>query len=275
LWKPSTPDLPGWDSPWGRGRPGWHIECSAMSEQHLGKTFDIHGGGLDLIFPHHENEIAQSRCAHDGEPLANYWMHNGFLTINNDKMSKSLKNFFTVRELLAVAPGEALRLALLTGHYRQPLDFSIESLEKAKATLDRWYGALRSTTAVQTESVKPSDAFEDTLRDDLNTPLAIAHLHELVNELNRATSPAEQAPIKAQLRASGAALGLLQQTPEAWLQGSDVSGPTGEEIETQIAARLAARKARNFAESDRIRDALAAEGVILEDGPSGTTWRRS
>jgi cysteinyl-tRNA synthetase len=276
LWKPSTPNQVGWTSPWGYGRPGWHIECSAMAAAHLGATFDIHGGGLDLIFPHHENEIAQSRCAHDNAPLAKYWMHNGFLTINNDKMSKSLKNFFTVRELLAVAPGEALRLALLSGHYRQPLDFSVEALQNAKVTLDRWYGALRNTASAPTSPAPAPSAIEAALLDDLNTPLAIAHIHELANELNRATTPAEQAPLRAQILAAGTTMGLLQHDPEVWFrwQPANQSGPSDTEIEGQIAARLAARKARNYAESDRIRDNLAAQGVILEDNAGGTTWRR-
>ncbi|MDR3449234.1 MAG: cysteine--tRNA ligase [Alphaproteobacteria bacterium] len=273
LWKPSSPEQVGWDSPWGRGRPGWHIECSAMSEAHLGTTFDIHGGGLDLIFPHHENEIAQSRCSHNGAPLAKYWMHNGFLTINSDKMSKSLKNFFTVRELLAVAPGEALRLALLSGHYRQPLDFSLEALQTAKATLDKWYGALRNASAMQTEPATLPRAFEEALLDDLNTPLAIAAMHEMVNELNRDPSPA----LKAQLLAAGGALGLLREEPELWSRWKPAgqSGPTDAEIQAQIEARLAARKAKNYAESDRIRDALAAQGIILEDSAGNTTWRRN
>lgn len=273
LWKPSLPEQVGWDSPWGRGRPGWHIECSAMAETHLGATFDIHGGGLDLIFPHHENEIAQSRCAHDNAPLANYWMHNGFLTFANDKMSKSLKNFFTVRELLAVAPGEALRLALLSGHYRQPLDFSQNSLFQAKSKLDRFYIALRATASVQTDTVPPPEAVEAALMDDLNTPLAIAEIDRLAAELYRTDNPRA---IKSQLLAAGAALGLLQQDPEAWLrwQTANQSGPTDTDIEAQIAARLAARKAKNYAESDRIRGALAAQGVILEDSAGGTTWRR-
>ena len=276
LWKPSTPDQAGWDSPWGRGRPGWHIECSAMAEEHLGATFDIHGGGLDLIFPHHENEIAQSRCSHDNAPLAKYWMHNGFLTINNDKMSKSLKNFFTVRELLEVAPGEALRLALLSGHYRQPLDFSVEALQTAKATLDKWYGALRNTTAGHAKPVEIPSTLEDALLDDLNTPLAIAHVHELVTELNRAATPAEQVPLRAQILAAGAALGLLQQNPEAWFRWhpASQSALSDAEVEAQITARLAARATKNYAESDRIRDALAAQGVILEDSAGKTTWRR-
>jgi cysteinyl-tRNA synthetase len=274
LWKPSTTDQVGWDSPWGRGRPGWHIECSAMAKQHLGITFDIHGGGLDLIFPHHENEIAQSRCAHDGAPLAHVWMHNGFLTIDSDKMSKSLGNFFTVRQLLAHAPGEALRLALLSGHYRQPLDFSPDALEKAKATLDKWYGALRSASAAHAPAEKTPHAVEAALLDDLNTPLAIAHMHEMVGELNRAASAADQAPLKAQLLAAGQALGLLQQDPEVWFKGKSSGSLIGAEIEKQIAARIEARKNKNFAESDRIRDALAAEGVILEDSAGKTTWRR-
>ena len=276
LWKPSKPEQVGWNSPWGRGRPGWHIECSAMAKEHLGTTFDIHGGGLDLIFPHHENEIAQSRCAHDDAPLATYWMHNGFLTINNDKMSKSLKNFYTVRELLAVAPGEALRLALLSGHYRQPLDFSIEALQTAKATLDKWYGALRNTAAASSSKTAIPASVEDALLDDLNTPLAIAHLHELTTELNRTQSAAEQAPLRAQLIAAGNALGLLQQDSEAWFRWhpADQSALSDAEIETQIAARLAAREAKNYAESDRIRDTLVAQGVILEDSAGKTTWRR-
>jgi cysteinyl-tRNA synthetase len=273
LWKPSAPEQVGWDSPWGRGRPGWHIECSAMAETHLGATFDIHGGGLDLIFPHHENEIAQSRCAHDGAPLSKYWMHNGFLTINSDKMSKSLKNFFTVRELLDIAPGEALRLALLSGHYRQPLDFSENSLFQAKSKLDRFYIALRATASVQVEATQPPEAFEAALLDDLNTPLAIAEIDRLAAELYRTDNPRV---VKSQLLAAGTALGLLQQEPETWLrwQTANQSGLTDAEIEAQIAARLAARKAKNYAESDRIRDALAAQGVILEDGAGGTTWRR-
>lgn len=274
LWKPSSPDQPGWESPWGRGRPGWHIECSAMAKDHLGVTFDIHGGGLDLIFPHHENEIAQSRCAHDGAPLARYWMHNGFLNINNDKMSKSLGNFFTVRQLLAEAPGEALRLALLSAQYRQPLDFSIEFLRQSKATLDKWYGALRAVSALPFEPVQPSPDFESALLDDLNTPAAIAHIHELATELNRAATPAEKSGLKAQLLAAGNALGLLQQNPEAWLKGQSSGGLSDAEIDALIIQRLDARKARNYAESDRIRDTLAAEGVILEDGAGGTTWRR-
>ncbi len=277
LWKPSADDQPGWFSPWGRGRPGWHIECSAMAKEHLGITFDIHGGGLDLIFPHHENEIAQSRCAHEGAPLANYWMHNGFLEINKDKMSKSLGNFFTVRELLSQFPGEAIRLALLSAHYRQPLDFSLEAVANARARLDRWYGALRSMKAVEVIMRTSKPEFEKALMDDLNTPLALSHLDELVNELNRSLVPEARFNIKGHILAAGEALGFLQQDPDAWFkwQPEGHSGPSDVEIETQIAARLAARKAKNFAESDRIRDALAEQGIILEDGAGNTTWRRS
>jgi len=277
LWKPSTPDQPGWESPWGRGRPGWHIECSAMAKKHLGITFDLHGGGLDLIFPHHENEIAQSTCAHDDKPLANYWMHNGFLTINNDKMSKSLKNFFTVRDLLAVAPGEALRFALLSGHYRQPLDFSTEALQKAKMTLDKWYAALRNTATIkQAPPASVPKNIEEALCDDLNTPQAIAYIHELVNDLNKTEMPEAQAPLRSQLIAAGEALGILQQDPESWFrwQPANQKGPEDTEIEAQIAARIAAKKAKNYAEADKIRNALSEQGIILEDGPQGTTWRR-
>jgi len=260
LWKPSTEAQPGWASPWGRGRPGWHIECSAMSGALLGETFDIHAGGLDLIFPHHENEIAQSRSAFGHAIMAKYWMHNGFLNISGEKMSKSLGNFFTVHELLDQYQGEAIRLLLLTAHYRQPLDFTHEGWVQAKATLDRWYGALRGKTLA---SVAIPQAVEDALSDDLNTPLAISAIHQL-------RDPSE-------LKAGAAALGLLQQDAEAWFRwapAAAAAGPSDAEIEAAIVARQAARKARDFKESDRIRDDLKAKGVILEDGPKGTTWKR-
>jgi cysteinyl-tRNA synthetase len=281
LWKPSPPALPGWDSPWGRGRPGWHIECSAMTEAHLGETFDIHGGGLDLIFPHHENEIAQSVCAHRGAPLARYWLHNGFLTAAaGEKMSKSLGNFVTVHELLEAWPGEAIRLALLAGHYREPLEFSRERLAQAKQTLDRFYLGLREIGHAGDASNGAGDpgAVLDALRDDVNTPLALARMHEHLRDLNVNLGEgrmAEAARHAASLIAAGDLLGLLQQDPESWLKGDQSDDASGAAIEDAIARRNAARKGRDFAAADRIRDELAVKGVILEDKPGGkTVWRR-
>ncbi|MBP2300098.1 cysteine--tRNA ligase [Azospirillum picis] len=275
LWKPSSPDQPGWDSPWGRGRPGWHIECSAMAKEHLGVTFDIHGGGLDLIFPHHENEIAQSCCANGTDRLARFWVHNGFVTVEGEKMSKSLGNFFTVHELLDEFPGEAIRLTLLSAHYRQPLDFTRDGIRQAKGTLDRWYQALRGDPAPLDQDL-PFDVLA-ALEDDLNSPLAISHLHELATAVNKAKSDAEKAAAKGALLAAGRQLGLLLQEPEAWFRWAPKGGTQGlsdEAVEQLIAGRKAARAAKNFAEADRIRKELADQGIILEDGPQGTSWKR-
>ncbi|HYM03751.1 MAG TPA: cysteine--tRNA ligase [Stellaceae bacterium] len=272
LWKPSSPDQPGWESPWGRGRPGWHIECSAMSEQHLGETFDIHGGGVDLVFPHHENELAQSVSAHHGAPFVKYWVHNAFVIVEGQKMAKSLGNFRTIREVLADAPGEAARYAMLMSHYRDPLDWTADRLAEARRALDRFYLALRGVRDVTVATERIPEPVAAALEDDLNTPLALAALHDVLSALNKSESVADKARLKGDLIAGGAVLGLLQQDPEAWLKGG--SGEAAE-IEGLIAQRLAARKAKDFAEADRIRNALAIRGILLEDGPKGTTWRRA
>jgi len=252
LWKPSNDGVIGWESPWGRGRPGWHIECSAMIQAHLGETIDIHGGGLDLIFPHHENEIAQSRCAHAGLPLARYWVHNGFVDMGSEKMSKSLGNIVTPAELLERGNrGETLRLALLSAHYRQPLAWTEDLIAQSKATLDRLYRAGGNADAGTAD-----EAVIEALSDDLNTPLALSRMAAIDDP--------------ATLRASGALLGLLQQNADDWFQ----AGGDADAIEARIVERAEAKKNRDFATADRIRDELKAEGILLEDSASGTTWRR-
>lgn len=273
LWKPSDEQTPGWDSPWGFGRPGWHIECSAMSSRYLGATFDIHGGGQDLTFPHHENELAQSRCAHGTPVFARYWMHNGYLTIHGDKMSKSLGNFFTVRDLLSHYSGEVIRFALLSTHYRQPMDWTQGTLEQAQQGIDRLYTALKARGRPNNDKAEIDPKVMEALKDDLNVPLAISHLHELATAINKTSDESEQARLGGILRSSGALMGMLQQDAAAWFQGG-VLGMTPQEIEAQILARWEARSRKDFAESDRIRDALLQQGVVLEDGPGGTTWRR-
>ena len=277
LWKPSDETLPGWESSWGRGRPGWHIECSAMSRAYLGETLDIHGGGMDLIFPHHENEIAQSECACPGAPFARHWVHNGVLTVAGEKMSKSLGNFVTIRDALAETPGEVIRLVLLSTHYRHPLDWTTDGLVQARANLDRLYTALRNAgveDGAADDSVDPE--VEAALCDDLNTPKALAVLHRLAGDLNRAGDEAAKARACAALRGSGALLGLLQADPEAWFRGAGQEGGMSDaEIEALIVTRAAARAQRDFTEADRIRAAMAAEGIALEDTAEGTLWRRS
>tara|TARA_R110002124_G_scaffold38253_4_gene121498 strand:+ start:60991 stop:62388 length:1398 start_codon:yes stop_codon:yes gene_type:complete len=276
LWKPSpiADGLPGWPSPWGRGRPGWHIECSAMSAKILGKTFDIHGGGQDLIFPHHENEIAQSRCAHGTDVMASVWMHNGYLMAEGEKMSKSLGNFYTVHDLLQEFPGEAIRLTLLKTHYRQPLDFTKDGIREAKAELDGFYGALRGVPV--TDSDEASAALMDALCDDLNTPLAISQLHSLAAAANKADGAAKPAAAAA-LKSAAGVLGLLQQDPEEWFKWqppAKAGGLSDAEIDALIAERVAARQAKDFARADEIRGILTAEGIAVEDSAEGATWRR-
>ena len=272
LWKPSSEDLPGWDSPWGRGRPGWHIECSAMSEAHLGETIDIHAGGVDLLFPHHENEVAQSTCAHGGKVFARYWLHNGMLTMAGTKMSKSLGNVFLVHDLLRLHPPEALRYALLSAHYRQPLDWSDVLIEQSIKTLDRLYGSLRDAGVADLPELPVPGSVEDALCDDLNTPQALAALAQLGAELRRAEDEDAKRGAAARLRAGGRALGLLQQDPQAWFARG--GGGDDARIDALVAERSAAKKARDFARADAIREQLAAEGILLEDTPQGVRWRR-
>ncbi|KZC23663.1 cysteine--tRNA ligase, partial [Rhodanobacter thiooxydans] len=269
LWKPSTPELPGWDSPWGRGRPGWHIECSAMSAAHLGDTIDIHAGGVDLLFPHHENEIAQSTCAHGGKVFARWWMHNGMLTFGGRKMSKSLGNVLLVHELLQLHPPEALRLRLLSGHYRQPLDWSEAAIAQATGTLDGWYRVLRDLASVELPpgELPVPERIEAALCDDLNTPQALAELSVLADAARQSGS----AEAKAALLGGGALLGLLQQDAETWFRRGE-STVDATHIEDLLQQRQAARAARDFARADAIRDELAAMNVAIEDSAQGTRW---
>lgn len=271
LWKPSSEDEPGWDSPWGRGRPGWHLECSAMIEKHLGDTIDIHGGGRDLIFPHHENELAQSQCAHGGKQYVKYWMHNGFINVDGEKMSKSLGNFKTVRDLLQKYHGEAIRFALLSGQYRSELDFSAELLNQAKASLDALYGALlNSTVDAQTlsEEERNSSAAFVALLDDLNTPLAISELHRLAKELNKDPGNVK---VKSELLGMADLMGLLQHDPEAWFRGEESDSSW---IEALIVERNQAKLDKNYARADEIREELKSKGIVLLDSKEGTSWRK-
>lgn len=272
LWKPSRDDEPGWESPWGRGRPGWHLECSAMTEVHLGETIDIHGGGQDLVFPHHENEIAQSVCSHGGTPMARYWLHNGFLSMDAEKMSKSLGNVKLVHHLKERWPGEALRYALLTGHYRAPLDWTDGLLEQSVKSLDRLYGVLRRTKAAPGQAVP--DAIEAALADDLNTPKALSALFALAGEANRATDETEQARLAGELLAGGAALGLLQSDPDAWFGLTGMLAAEREAIDALVLERAEARKTKDFARADEIRAELTARGISVEDSPEGSVWRK-
>jgi len=274
LWKPSTPELPGWDSPWGIGRPGWHIECSAMAEAHLGDTIDIHAGGNDLLFPHHENEVAQSTCAHGGKVFARFWLHNGMLDMGGTKMSKSLGNVSVLHELLDKYPPEALRFALLTAQYRQPLDWSEGLVEQSIRTLDRLYGTLRDLADVPvSESATIPEIVEATLCDDLNTPAVLAEIARIAGEARRAESLDDRRRLKAELLGAASALGLLRQDPAAWFaRGTDADDDS--RIAALVEERNAAKKARDFARSDAIRDQLAAEGILLEDTAQGVRWRR-
>jgi len=272
LWKPSTGDLPGWDSPWGRGRPGWHIECSAMAAAHLGETIDIHAGGVDLQFPHHENEIAQSECAHGGKPFARVWLHNGMLNFAGAKMSKSIGNIEKIHDLVRAHPPEALRYALLSAHYRQPLEWSEALIDQSVRTLDRLYGTLRDLSDVEADAVIP-DGIEVILDDDLNTPQALAEIARIAGEARKSESVDDRARMKRDLLGAGLALGLLQQAPAAWFaRGSDDSDDA--RIQALVDERNVARKGRDFARADAIRQQLADEGILLEDTAQGVRWRR-
>lgn len=271
LWKPSDADQPGWNSPWGYGRPGWHLECSAMSSKLLGNDFDIHGGGSDLIFPHHENECAQSCCAYPGTHFAHYWVHTGMLMINGVKMSKSLGNFYTVDEILAKYPAEALRLLFLTTHYHQPFNFTFEGLEQAKNILDKFYNALLKNADIPAEKTEPSEKLIAALCDDLNTPLALSYLHETLGNLNKAETKEERIKYKSELLANAYMLGLLYNNAESWFKGA---ASDDAEIEALIAKRTEAKKNKDWATADAIRNELKERGIVLEDSAAGTTWKK-
>ena len=273
LWKPSTDDLPGWDSPWGRGRPGWHIECSAMAEAHLGDTIDIHAGGVDLQFPHHENEVAQSECAHGGAPFARWWLHNGMLNFGGAKMSKSVGNIERIHDLVRAHPPEALRYALLSAQYRQPLEWSDSLIEQSVRTLDRLYGTLRDLGDVDVEATIPA-SIEVALDDDLNTTAALAEIARIAGEARKATDAATRKDLKSQLLGAGLVLGLLQQTPAEWF-ARGASNDDDARIQTLIDERIAAKAARDFSRADAIRQQLADEGILLEDTAAGVRWKRA
>lgn len=276
LWKPSSESEPGWESPWGRGRPGWHLECSAMIEKHLGNTIDIHGGGRDLIFPHHENELAQSQCAHGGEQYVRYWMHNGYINIDGEKMSKSLGNFRTVRELLEKYSGEVIRFALLSAQYRSELDFSVELLEQSKSSLDSLYGALTKVDdeiPVSPEALHANPGFL-ALMDDLNTPLAISELHQLAKTINKAPSAEDETAraAKGMMLALSSLMGIMQEDAETWFKGDSDEDTSW--IDALIAERQQAKLDKQYARADEIREELKEKGIALEDSREGTQWRR-
>jgi len=275
LWKPSTKDQPSWDSPWGSGRPGWHIECSAMIEKHLGKTIDIHGGGQDLVFPHHENERAQTTCVHGGELFSRYWMHNGFVNVDQEKMSKSIGNVLLVKELLEHAPGEAIRVTLLSTHYRSPLDWTDDALKQSSRNLDKLYGTLQDLQDIEVEVIAEDvpAAFLQALKDDLNTPAAFAELHKLAKQANSENDPVLRKSIKKQLMAAGNMLGILQQEPSEWFRGM---GDLDEaEIQKLLDLRAQAKTDKKFELADEIRDKLTAMKIQIQDHPDGTSsWRK-
>jgi cysteinyl-tRNA synthetase len=279
LWKPSDPDIVGWPSPWGRGRPGWHIECSAMAGAHLGETIDIHGGGVDLLFPHHENELAQSTCGHGGKTFARYWLHNGLIQFDGEKMSKSLGNVRLARDLLAEHGGETVRLALLTAHYRQPLDWTDQLVLESKQKLDRMYGALRdagiSGELTRAPAAAPPPGVLAALEDDLNTPEALAELFGVVRAANKATEAAEKRALAESLRAGAWLLGVLTKDPQTWFGAGGSAGGDDAEIDTLVKQRDALRREKNFAEADRIRRELTERGIVIEDAAGGARWRRS